>query len=158
LLSAVKDLPGLTLRSLYDVYPDFAINVDEERALLAPARLVIWQHPLHWYGVPALLKLWFEDVLVRGYAYGGGGHSLSGKDCLWVTSTGAADGDYAPDGKHGHPFAAFVPAVERTARFCGMNWLEPFVVHGGHRIGADALAAQAQAYLARLLAWRQARG
>jgi len=157
LLSAVADLPDLTLRSLYDVYPDLAIDVDTERALLAAARLVIWQHPLHWYGPPALLKLWFEDVLVRGYAYGDGGTALAGKDCLWVTSTGATGGDYAPAGKHGHHFASFVPAVEQTARFCGMNWLEPIFVHGGHYIGAEALATQAQAYRARLLAWRQAR-
>jgi glutathione-regulated potassium-efflux system ancillary protein KefF len=157
LLSAVSDLPDLTLHSLYDVYPDLAIDVEAERALLAAARLVVWQHPLHWYGPPALLKLWFEDVLVRGYAYGDGGTALAGKDCLWVTSTGAADGDYAPAGKHRHPFSSFVPAVEQTARFCGMNWLEPIVVHGGHYIGAEALAAQAQSYRARLLAWRQAR-
>lgn len=158
LLSAVSDLPDLTLRSLYDVYPDLAIDADAERALLAAARLVIWQHPLHWYGPPALLKLWFEDVLVRGYAYGDGGTALAGKDCLWVTSTGAADGDYAPSGKHGHLFAAFAPAVEQTARFCGMNWLEPIVVHGGHRIGPEALAGHAQSYRARLLAWREAHG
>jgi glutathione-regulated potassium-efflux system ancillary protein KefF len=153
LLSAVRDLQQLTLRSLYDVYPDLAIDAEAERTLLAAARLVIWQHPLHWYGPPALLKLWFEDVLVRGYAYGDGGEALAGKDCLWVTTTGAADGDYAPAGKHGHRFEAFEPAVEQTARFCGMNWLEPIVVHGGHRIGAEALAAQGQAYRARLLAW-----
>jgi glutathione-regulated potassium-efflux system ancillary protein KefF len=158
LLSAVSDLPQLTLRSLYDVYPDLAIDPAAERALLAPARLVIWQHPLHWYGPPALLKLWFEDVLVRGYAYGDGGDALAGKDCLWVATTGAADGDYATTGKHAHPFAAFVPAVEQTARFCRMNWLEPIIVHGGHRIGADALAVQAQAYRARLLAWIAANG
>ena len=40
---------------------------------------------------------------------------------------------------HGHPFDAFVPAVSQTARFCGMRWVPPFVVHGSHRIGEEEL-------------------
>jgi glutathione-regulated potassium-efflux system ancillary protein KefF len=31
--------------------------------------------------------------------------------------------------------------VEQTARFCGMNWLEPFVVYGAHIVPEEALRA-----------------
>jgi len=150
LLEAVSDLPGVTVHSLYDRYPDFAIDTGEERRRLEAARLVVWQHPLHWYGVPALLKLWWEVVLVRGWAYGEGGAALRGKDCLWVTTTGALPEAYATDGVHGHPFSAFVPAVERTARFCGMNWLAPVVLYGAHRVSPDVRSAQAAQYRSRL--------
>jgi glutathione-regulated potassium-efflux system ancillary protein KefF len=158
LLDAVRDLPGLTLHSLYDRYPDFDIDAAAERARLDAARLVIWQHPLYWYGPPALLKLWFEEVLTRGYAYGDGGTALAGKDCLWVTTTGGPPEWYAPGGLHGHDFSAFTPVVERTARFCGLHWQPPLIVHGAHRIGAEALQAQAAAYRARLQAWSAAHG
>jgi len=150
LLAAVRDLPGLELRSLYDLYPDFSIDIEAERAVLSAARLVIWQHPLYWYSVPALLKLWFEGVLGEGWAYGEGGAALAGKDCLWVTSTGALEEAYAATGKHGLPFATFVPPVQQTARFCGMNWLEPIVVHGAHRSGQEGLQRAAAAYRNRL--------
>ncbi len=39
---------------------------------------------------------------------GAGGDALAGKDCLWVTTTGATDDAYSPQGKHGHRFEAFV--------------------------------------------------
>lgn len=150
LLAAVRDRPGVRLHSLYDLYPEFSIDVEAERALLLSARLVVWQHPLFWYHVPALLKLWFEGVLGEGWAFGEGGDALAGKDCLWVTTTGALDDAYAATGKHGFPFSAFVPPVQQTARLCGMNWLEPIVVHGAHRIGPEALRLAAAAYLDRL--------
>ena len=112
----------------------------------------MWQHPLYWYGVPALLKLWCEEVLVRGWAYGDGGTALSGKDCLWVTTTGALPDAYSDGGVHGHPFEAFVPAVAQTARFCGMHWLPiRIVVHGAHRIARRGAAPPPRThYRARL--------
>jgi glutathione-regulated potassium-efflux system ancillary protein KefF len=158
LLDAVRGLPGLTAHSLYDAYPDFDIDPAAERARLDAARLVIWQHPIYWYGAPALLKLWFEEVLSYGYAYGEGGTALHGKDCLWVATTGGPPDWYTPDGPHGHEFSAFAPAVKQTARFCGMNWLPPLVVHAAHQIGADGLAAQAAAYRKRLQDWIDTHG
>lgn len=154
LIDAVRDLPGLAVHSLYDLYPDFAIDAAAERRAIEGARLVIWQHPLYWYSVPALLKLWFESVLTRGWAYGDGGTALAGKDCLWVTTTGAEADAYGPGGKHAHGFSEFVPHVEQTARFCGMNWLPPIVLHGAHRRTRDSLAQQAAGYRAQLQAWR----
>jgi len=153
LLAAVSDLPQVAVRSLYDLYPDFAIDADAERRALASARLVVWQGPLYWYGVPALLKLWWEDVLVRGWAYGEGGTALEGKDCLWVTTTGAAAEAYSAEGMHGHPIDAFVPAVAQTARFCRMRWLPPFIVHGAHRRTAAEIDAAAQDYRRLLSDW-----
>jgi glutathione-regulated potassium-efflux system ancillary protein KefF len=51
---------------------------------------------------------------------------------------------------HGHPFEAFTPAISQTARFCGMHWEPPIVVHGAHRISASELHADAERYRRRL--------
>lgn len=139
LLSAIEDLPGLNVRSLYDLYPDFDIDANAERGALEDARLVVWMHPLYWYTTPAMMKLWFESVLVKGFAWGQGGTKLKGKDCLWVATTGGDEDAYSPAGRHAHEFQSFVPVVEQTARFCGMNWLEPLIVHGSHLIADEAL-------------------
>lgn len=150
LLDAVRGVPGLALHALYDLYPDFSIDVAREQALLSQAQAVVWQHPLYWYTAPALLKLWFEVVLTRGWAYGDGGTALAGKRCLWVTTTGAPDAAYDAEGVHGHPLTTFGSVIAQTARFCGMQWDEPVVVHDAHHVGEAALQAQAQRYRARL--------
>jgi glutathione-regulated potassium-efflux system ancillary protein KefF len=139
LLSAIADLPALEVRSLYDLYPDFDIDADAERAALEKSRLVVWMHPLYWYTAPALLKHWFEQVLVKGWAYGEGGGALAGKDCLWIATAGGDEGAFSPEGRHAHRFEAFAPVVEQTARFCGMSWLEPFIVYGAHIVPEEAL-------------------
>jgi glutathione-regulated potassium-efflux system ancillary protein KefF len=150
LLTATEGLDGLETRSLYDLYPGFDIDVEAERRALVDASVLIWQHPMYWYSVPGLLKHWFDKVLTRGFAYGQGGTALVGKRCLWVTTTGGDEGAFTPAGYHAHPFGAFTPPVEQTARFCGMRWEEPFVVHGAHRAGEAGLRAAAQRYRARL--------
>lgn len=150
LLQAVQDLPGLELRSLYELYPAFDIDVSVEQERLTAHELVIWQHPMYWYSVPSLLKHYFDKVLARGWAYGTGGTALRGKSCLWVVTAGGDDHTFSPRGMHEHPFESFVPVVEQTARFCGMRWLEPLVVLGSHRISEQALGDFAAQYRERL--------
>jgi glutathione-regulated potassium-efflux system ancillary protein KefF len=153
LLHAVEGMPDLEVRSLYDRYPDFDIDTAAERSALEKARLVVWMHPLYWYTAPALLKHWFDEVLVKGWAYGDGGTALAGKDCLWVTTTGGDEKAYSPEGRHGHPIETFAPVIERTARYCAMNWLDPFVVHGAHQVSEEALREAGAALRRRLETW-----
>jgi glutathione-regulated potassium-efflux system ancillary protein KefF len=150
LLGAVKDLRGLELRSLYDLYPSFDIDVPIEQEALTRASVVIWQHPIYWYAPPALLKHWFDKVLLRGWAYGEGGNALRDKRCLWVTTTGGEPAAYGPDGMHRLPFENYVPPVEQTARFCQMRWEQPLIVHGSHRVSDQELAELARSYRQRL--------
>jgi len=152
LARAIDDLPGVVVRSLYDLYPDFAIDVDAEQRVLTAADVVVWQHPLYWYAAPALQKLWFEKVLAGGWAYGPGGDALRGKGCLWAVTTGGDDADYEPAGMHGHRFDTFASVVRQTALFCGMTWLEPFVVHGASRIDDETLHDWGERYRDRLIA------
>ena len=154
LAGAVRDAEGLEIRSLYDLYPDFDIDVAAEQRALEDARLVVWMHPLHWYGAPGLLKHWFDKVLVNGWAHGKGGTALQGKDCLWVVTTGGDEHAYSPAGRHERAFDAYVVPVEQTARYCGMRWLEPIVVHGAHEIDEAELAAAGERLHARLAEWR----
>ncbi|HMJ15609.1 MAG TPA: glutathione-regulated potassium-efflux system oxidoreductase KefF [Polyangiaceae bacterium] len=150
LLDAVRDVSGLAVRSLYDLYPGFEIDVEAEQAALGSAHTLVWQHPMYWYSVPGLLKHWFDKVLARGWAYGAGGTALQGKRCLWVTTTGGDEQAFQATGMHAHPLSAFVPPVEQTARFCGMSWLEPLVVHAAHKISRVELSEHARDYRQRI--------
>ena len=150
LLAAVRELPRVTVRSLYELYPDFAIEVEREQAALLAADVVVWQAPFYWYGLPALMHLWFEKVLAQGWAYGDGGNAVAGKSVMLATTTGGAASAYSRGEMHGHPFATFVPPLEQTARFCGMNWIEPLVVHGAQRIDDATVRRHAEEYRARI--------
>lgn len=152
-LDAVRDLPGLEVCSLYERYADFDIDVAAEQAALDRAQLVVWMHPVFWYSVPGLLKHWFDTVLSHGWAYGDGAAALRGKDCLWVATTGGTPQAYSAAGIHQRPFADFMPPIEETALFCGMNWLAPCILHDAGEIGEADLAAHARQLRQRLEAW-----
>jgi glutathione-regulated potassium-efflux system ancillary protein KefF len=149
LLAAVDGLPGLELRSLYDRYPDYDIDVAAEQQALSKADVLVLQHPLYWYSMPALAKLWIDEVFAAGWAYAGG-RELAGKRMLWTVTAGGDAGDYTEQGVHERAFDDFVAPLRQTAHFCGMRFLDPFVVAGAHRIDAAALARRARAYRALL--------
>lgn len=149
LLDTLAARPDTAVRSLYERYPDFDIDVASEQEALTHADLLVWVTPVYWYSVPALLKHWFDTVLTHGWAYGHGAQALQGKTAWWVASAGGTTAAYGPGGHHMRPFADYVAPVEHTARYCGMHWLPPFVAHGGQRHTPEQLAAE-QAELARL--------
>ena len=140
----------LAVRDLYALYPDYLIDIAVEQAALKAARLVVWQQPIRWYSMPPLLKLWLDDVLTFGWAYGPGGDALRGKDLWLVASTGGPEDSYRPDSYNRYFFDAFLPPYEQTAALCGMRFLPPLVLHGAHKASETELAAHADTYAQRL--------
>jgi glutathione-regulated potassium-efflux system ancillary protein KefF len=150
LFSALSELPGVSSRSLYDLYPAFDIDVGAEQALLLEASAVVFQHPIYWYSVPGLLKHWMDKVLSNGFAYGSR-FALSGKRCLWVPTAGGDEHAYSPSGVHERAFGDFIAPIEQMARFCKMAWQPPLVVAGSHRVSDAELDALSVDYQKRVL-------
>ena len=140
----------VAVRDLYTLYPDYLIDVEAEQALLKSARLVVWQHPIHWYSMPPLMKLWVDEVLAFGWAYGPGGTALRGKDLWLVATTGGPEDSYHPDSYNRYFFDAFLPPYEQTAALCGMRFLPPLLLHGAHRATEAEVAAHIGVYTQRL--------
>ena len=63
LAEAVSDLPGVTFHDLYELYPDFDVDVPREQELLSAHDAIVLQHPFFWYSTPALVKEWEDLVL-----------------------------------------------------------------------------------------------
>jgi glutathione-regulated potassium-efflux system ancillary protein KefF len=144
------DPARIEVRDLYSRYPDYDIDIGAEQAALQAAQLVVWLHPIHWYAMPALMKLWLDDVFAFGWAYGPGGSALRGKDLWLVASTGGPAQSYRPDGHNRYFFDAFLHPYEQTAALAGMRWLPPLVLHGAHRASEAALATHAETFVDRL--------
>ncbi len=143
---AAGDVAGVTVRDLYARYPDFFIDVPAEQELLTAADIIVFHHPLQWYGSPPLLKEWIDRVLTRGWAYGRGATVLRGKSVLSAVSTGGEREAYQRDGFHGYTVAEFLRPFERTATLCGMRYLDPFVFYGAYQTNAAQVRDHADAY------------
>jgi glutathione-regulated potassium-efflux system ancillary protein KefF len=144
------DAAQVQVRDLYALYPDHVIDVPAEQALAAQADLIVWQHPIHWYSMPPLMKLWLDEVLTLGWAYGTGGDALRGKDLWLVASTGGHAEAYRPTGYNRYFFDAFLPPYEQTAALCGLRFLPPLILHGAHALTRDEFESHIQVYRERL--------
>ena len=154
MLEQAGTLEGVEIRSLYQLYPDFNIDVAAEQAALARADLVIWQHPMQWYSVPPLLKLWMDKVLAHGWAYGHNGIALRGKSLMWAVTTGGGESHFDIGSFPGFPVLA--QPLQATALYCGMKWLPPFAMHCTFICDDETLQAQARRYRQRLIDWQEA--
>jgi glutathione-regulated potassium-efflux system ancillary protein KefG len=146
LFSAAEGLPGVTPRNLYELYPDFMVDVEAEQRLLEAHDVIVFQHPFYWYSSPALLKEYLDLVLERGWAYGDGGTALSGKSWQQVVTCGGSEDVYQPSGRHGHSVAEFLLPFQQSARLCGMTFLPPLAVHDAGALSDEGLAAEAQRF------------
>lgn len=146
MVEAIRDLPHVTLHELYEIYPDFHIDVKREQALLEAHDVIVMQHPLYWYSCPSLLKEWMDSVLEYGWAYGTGGTRLRGKELVQAVSTGGPGHAYQPDGYNGLTMADLLKPFERTATLCGMTYGRPFLFQGARLRSTEDIAAHAAAY------------
>ena len=150
LMDAAQSLGRVQVQDLYSSYPDYAIDVATEQAALAKAQLVVLLHPIQWYSMPALQKLWLDEVLVYGWAYGENGNALRGKDLWLVATTGGPEASYHPQGYNRYFFEAFLPPYEQSAAVCGMRFLPPMVLHGAHNVGDDVVDRHVETFRQRL--------
>lgn len=150
LLEAARAVRRAEVHDLYASYADYDIDVAAEQARAAQAQLLVLLHPVQWYSMPALLKLWLDQVLSYGWAYGPGGTALQGKDLWLVATTGGPEASYHPSGYNRYFFDAFLPPYEQTAALCGMRFLPPLVLHGAHRVGEEEVRAHVQVFEQRL--------
>lgn len=134
LARTAQELPGVTFRDLYELYPDLHIDVKEEQRQLLAHDVIVFQHPFYWYSAPALMKEWCDLVLEFGWAYGDGGEKLDGKYWAHAITTGGPAQAYAPEGYNRFTIKQFLAPFDQTAYLCGMRFLDPHLEHGVLRI------------------------
>jgi putative NADPH-quinone reductase len=150
LADAARMVPGVYLHDLYETYPDFYIDVAREHALLAQAGVVVMLHPIQWYSMPALMKEWIDVVLPDCWSGRGNAGVLEGKRCWLVATTGSPAEDFAPGARHGLPFDQYLAPYRQLAAVCGMEWLDPLVLHGAHAVDMRTLERHVAGFADRL--------
>lgn len=146
LLQQVPKHPDLRIHDLYELYPDFNIDVEKEKKQLLEYDIITWHHPLYWYSAPPLIKQWIDMVLEFGWAYGPGGTALKGKAAFNTITSGGAAESYSSTGHHLFTLRQFLAPFDRTTTLCNMTYLPPFAVQGTHRLSDADLSDQAKRY------------
>ena len=117
-----------------------AADIAAQQADLRWADAVIFQFPLWWFSMPAILKGWVERVYACGFAYGVGEHSdrhwgdrygegiFKGKRALIVVTTGGWESHYGERGINGPIEDVLFPITHGMLHYPGFDVLPPFVV------------------------------
>jgi len=139
-------------------------EIEAEQQKLLWADLVIFQFPLWWYSMPAILKGWVDRVYAFKFAYGIGEHggekwgdrfgegTLKGRKAMIVTTVGGREPHYGPRGVNGYMEDLLWPIQHGIFFYPGMDVLPAFTPFeiGGRTTSHEAEQIKA-AYRERLL-------
>ncbi|TSA33828.1 MAG: flavodoxin family protein [Verrucomicrobiaceae bacterium] len=132
----------------------FAPDIEAELRKAESCDLMIWQFPLWWFGVPAILKGWVDRVFAMGRTYGGDrfyeNGVFKGKRALLSVTTGGPAEAYRPGGFNGDINSILRPIHRGMLRFTGWDVLIPNIVYGPVRLSEDERLASLEAWAARL--------
>ncbi|MFF2953733.1 NAD(P)H-dependent oxidoreductase [Kitasatospora sp. NPDC057965] len=133
-----------------------AAELAAEQEKLRWADAVVFQFPLWWFSVPAILKGWIDRVLTFGFAHGPdvpppySEGALGGKRALLAVSVGARESAFDERGAHGPLAEVLFPLQHGVLWFTGMAALEPFAAYGTVGLAEEGFAAVAEVYGRRL--------
>lgn len=123
-----REEPNLEIRNIHQLYPNYQIDVKAEQTALLAHDLVILQYPMYWFNMPAILKIWFDEVFTYQFAYGSKGNKLKGKYLLPSLTIGQP----AVNFKEKDHFLVddFLQPVKRSAEYAQMNYLDYIALYG----------------------------
>lgn len=137
------------------------VRAEQEKLLWADT--VLFQFPLWWFTMPAILKGWVDRVFTYHFAYGVGEHSetrygdrygegtLAGRRALVSVTIGGAESHYSARGINGPVEDLLFPFQHGVLYYPGLEVLPPFVVYGADRLTRDDFPDLAKAWEQRLL-------
>jgi len=126
-------------------------DIAAEQAKLRWADAVIFQFPLWWYSMPAIMKGWIDRVYAYGFAYGVGEHSdqrwgnrfgegnMAGKRAMLVVTTGGWESHYSARGINGPINDILFPIQHGILFYPGFEVLPPHVIYRTSKIDGEKL-------------------
>lgn len=137
-------------------------DIQNEIEKLLWSDAVIFQFPLWWFSMPAILKGWFDRVYVNGFAYGVGQHGgdrwgdrygegkLLGRRAMLSITIGGREKHYSPRGVNGYLHDLLFPIQHGILYYPGMTVLEPFVIYQSDRLSEEGWNHHSQLFTHRL--------
>jgi len=131
-----------------------AADIAGEIEKIKAADLIIFNFPIYWFSVPAILKGWIDRVLVSGLCYGGlrfydqGG--LKGKKAMLTFTLGGREHMFGTDAIHGELDVMLRPLLRGTLAYVGLEVLPFFPAYHVPYITHEARVEMLDQYRAHL--------
>ena len=133
----------------------FSRDLQAEMDKLFWCDVLIFQFPLWWVGLPAILKGWIDRVFALGRAYGGGRYFskgvFAGKRAMCSITVGGSEAAYSDAGAYGPMDAILFPIHHGILGFVGFTVIDPFVVYAPARMTVEERQKHLACYDRRLL-------
>lgn len=134
----------------------FIPELKAEMETLLEADVLIFNFPLWWFDMPAILKGWVDRVLAYGFAYGGdfgffNNGRFAGKKAFITVTTGSPYEFYTANGAHGREIEDILKNIHQgILGLVGYEVLPSFAAYGVSRISDEVrkeILENYQAYL-----------
>ncbi|MDB0303762.1 NAD(P)H-dependent oxidoreductase [Acinetobacter baumannii] len=123
----VKTYPDLEVRDIFQLYPDYKIDVSAEQEALLRHDTIILQYPMFWFNMPAILKLWFDEVFTYQFAYGSQGDKLKDKKVIISMTVGQKEANMVNDQEN--LIDSFLKAVQHSIQYTQMQLSGTFLLY-----------------------------
>lgn len=134
----------------------FAPDIKEEMEKVKWADLLIFQFPIYFTFMPAIMKGWIDRVLAPGFGFNPITNSayntglFKGKSVMLVTTTGAPKEMYSEGGAHGDLNKHLESITHCIFEYMGMEVLPSYVIYGASSMFREKGAEELGKYRKRL--------
>ncbi|HCT5553327.1 NAD(P)H-dependent oxidoreductase [Acinetobacter baumannii] len=123
----IKTYPDLEVRDIFQLYPDYKIDVSAEQEALLRHDTIILQYPMFWFNMPAILKLWFDEVFTYQFAYGSQGDKLKDKKVIISMTVGQKEADMVNEREN--LIDSFLKAVQYSIQYTQMQLSATYLLY-----------------------------
>ncbi|KAK9969263.1 hypothetical protein ABG768_027456 [Culter alburnus] len=131
-----------------------ASDILEEHKKLKEADIVIFQFPMYWFSVPAIMKGWMDRVLTLGFAYTLEKRYSAGifreKKAMLSFTTGSYETMFNSNGINGDMNVTLWPVQNGVLNYCGFQVLAPQIFWAPTHLSAEARGSLLEGWRTRL--------
>jgi len=133
----------------------FAPDIKAEMEKVAWCDAMIFQFPMWWFSMPAMLKGWVDRVIAAGKMYSAANRwydngLFKGRRAMLSVTVGGPPSIYSPRGLNGDIETLLYPINHGILRFIGFDVLPPFIAYAPGFVGDDVRAHYLDAYAQKL--------
>ncbi|XP_063802269.1 NAD(P)H dehydrogenase [quinone] 1-like [Pseudophryne corroboree] len=130
-------------------------DIVEEQKKIEKADLIIFQFPLYWFGMPAIMKGWVERTFCMGFAYSiqtmySNAGPFKDKKAILSFTTGTSEAMYSPKGINGDINVMLWPLQNGILNLCGFQVLEPQITYSVAHLPQEARTGMLKSWEKRL--------
>ncbi len=135
----------------------FAPDIKEEMGKVKWADLLIFQFPIFFTFMPAIMKGWIDRVLAPGFGFNPVTNSaydtglFKGKSAMLVTTTGAPKSMYSEGGAHGDLNKHLESITHCIFEYMGMKTLPSYIIYEVSSISREKGNEELEKYKQRIL-------